>query len=310
MPTMGPCLMPERLNLAIARRCHVSCSGCYTYFGQKEPDLSAFLASVAVFIRIGISKITVSGGDPMTIADLPEFLHNLRVAGVELIKVDTVGVGLLPSETQSGSHAWGLADVVGGTDFLGIPVDGWSNESVLQFRHGRHNLYTETVALLNALDRLGGPPKVIINTVAHRGNLAFLARIHAEVRQHSAVCHWNIFQYTPTDQAAGEANKRFSVSDEAFGHTALVSSFAAVTGDSAGPRIEFHSTASRLGQYLLINSDGEAWLPDADGHTIRLGLVFGAEESVLERWAGAVATLRETSCPRASRIVPGFAGVT
>lgn len=292
---MVPCLIPERLNLAVARRCQVSCSGCYTFFGRGEPELDAFLGSAAVFIRLGVNRITLSGGDPLTIADLPDFLRRLRSVGMASIKVDTVGVGLLPGTVIAGGRGWGLAELMDATDFLGIPLDGWSNESVLQFRHGRPDLYTETITLLDALDSLGGPPRVIINTVAHRHNLDFLDRIHVEVLRHPVICHWNIFQYTPTDQAATEANARFLVSDEAFERTVLASNFPAMRAGCAGPRIEFRSSVSRLGQYLLINSDGEGWLPDAGGTTVPLGRVFGAEKAVLDRWANAVATLRETS---------------
>ena len=50
---MSRAMLPERLNLAIARRCDVACSGCYTYFGREEPDLAKFTASAAAFVRCG-----------------------------------------------------------------------------------------------------------------------------------------------------------------------------------------------------------------------------------------------------------------
>src|SRR5262249_31686808 len=53
--------------------------------------------------------------------------------------------------------------------------------------------------------------------------------------------------------------------------------------------IDFRSSRSRLGQYLLVNSDGEAWLPDERGRTLRLGCVFGREGAVLTPWREAVA---------------------
>jgi MoaA/NifB/PqqE/SkfB family radical SAM enzyme len=307
---MSPRRLPDRLNLAIARRCPVSCNGCYTFFGRDEPDLDALLASVAVFVRLGVSCVTVSGGDPLTIANLPAFLRGLRSVGATSIKVDTVGVGLSRGIDDAGGPGWQVAELMDAIDFLGIPLDGWSNESVLQFRRGRRSLYSETVALLDTLDRLDGPPRVIVNTVAHRANLPCLDRISLEVRRHRAVCHWNIFQYTPTDQARAGANDRFFVSDEAFARTALTSGFAAAHAGGAGPRVEFRSATSRLGQYLLVNSDGEAWLPDAAGYTIPLGPVFGAEKSVLERWEDAAATLQKTTPRRTLPVTEqGFAGV-
>ena len=280
---------PKQLNLAIARRCHVSCIGCYTYFGRDEPDLAALVSSVAAFVRLGVDHVTVSGGDPLTIEDLPAFLRSLRSVGVKFIKLDTVGVGLTGKKTGDTT----LRDLVAELDLLGIPLDGWSDESVLAFRHGRRRLYTETSALLDAIDELCARPNVVINTVAHRDNLPYLERIFENVRRHRCVCHWNVFQYTPTDQAAENANARFFASDVAFERFRddFFGRSAPTRSKSESMPIDFRSRHARLGQYLLINSDGEAWLPDEHGNTIRLGSLFGREAAVLSSWAEAVSAL-------------------
>jgi MoaA/NifB/PqqE/SkfB family radical SAM enzyme len=285
---------PERLNLAIARRCHVSCPGCYTYFGKEEPDLPLFVSAVRAFVWLGIDKVTVSGGDPLTIKGLPDFLRSLTDAGVQSVKVDTVGVGIRSGETLD---EWALGELLATVDFLGIPLDGWSNRSAAIFRAGRPDLHGETVELLNALDRSAGAPRVVINTVAHQGNIEHLAEIGSEVMRHACVCHWNIFQYTATDQAAAGANSRYGVDDRRFEQAKqqfLSGHMPVLTGRASGP-IEFRSGRSRLGQYLLINSDGEAWLPDSAGNTIRLGPVIGREAELLAHWARVVADLRAAS---------------
>ena len=43
----------------------------------------------------------------------------------------------------------------------------------------------------------------------------------------------------------------------------------------------------RLGKYFLVNSDGDSWLPDAQGRTVRLGNVFGRERETLIEWRAA-----------------------
>lgn len=137
-------LKPERLNLAIARRCHVSCSGCYTcytYFGASEPNLATFVSSAAAFVGLGIDQVTVSGGDPPTLRDLLRFLGALRFLGVRSIKVDTVGVGPHLGRLLAARRR-GLAELLSAVDFLGVPLDGWSNERVLAFRRGRPALYS------------------------------------------------------------------------------------------------------------------------------------------------------------------------
>jgi molybdenum cofactor biosynthesis enzyme MoaA len=286
---MRPQLLPERLNLAIARRCDIACPGCYTYFGHKEPDLDKFVRSVAAFVRLGLKEVTLSGGDPLTIAGLANFLTAMKMVGVLSIKVDTVGVGLVGSSVGR----IGLRDLAGGADYIGIPVDGWSDESTLKFRRGRDRLFTETIELLDALDSITALPKVVVNTVAHAGNWLHLDRIHATLISHRCVSQWNIFQYTPTDQAVRAANQCYSVTDEAFERCRehLFGCLSSANSSESLFGIHFRSNESRLGQYLLINSEGNAWLPDEGGRTLILGSVFGREEHILNKWGDVAGKL-------------------
>lgn len=288
------CLKPERLNLAIAKRCNVTCSGCYTFFGTNEPDLCALVSSVAAFAALGLRSVTVAGGDPLTIDAHLDLLRALRSVGVRSIKVDTVGVGLLQLEPLLLNQAYSLSELVNAVDFLGVPLDGWSNESVLTFRHGRPELYVETVTLLETLNQLCQAPKVVINTVVHRENARNLIRIRDEVLCHPAICHWNLFQYTPTDQAAPGANARFRITDAEFESLRRMLNIWDTSPLAGGtePQIEFHSTRSRLGQYLLVNSDCDAWLPDEEGNTVLLGNIIGREKQVLDKWAEYVLSMR------------------
>jgi MoaA/NifB/PqqE/SkfB family radical SAM enzyme len=203
------------------------------------------------------------------------------------VKLDTVGVGLIGGADVAAVRLMDLELMV---DNLGIPLDGWSNGSVSLFRKGRRELYRLTVRLLEAMDAIVARPKVVINTVAHRGNIEHFDRIFREIARHRSVCCWNVFQYTQTDQASRNANSRFAVGDVRFDRC------AADFLDGYGARkahfpVEFRSTRSRLGQYLLINSDGEAWFPDERGSTVTLGSAFGREKHVLDDWSAKAGAL-------------------
>ena len=75
-----------------------------------------------------------------------------------------------------------------------------------------------------------------------------------------------------------------------------------------GFEIEFASISDRLGRYLLINSDGHAWIPDDVGRTLPLGLVYGREAELLDLWAVAVARLRVNQPSSDSANTNQFAG--
>lgn len=293
---------PDRLNLAIARRCFVNCKGCYSFFGRHEPDLEALARTVAIFVRLSIRDVTISGGDPLTIAGLLDFLTLLRTAGVRTIKVDTVGTSILFNRSAASGKSPAerksyLDTLLGKIDYLGIPLDGWSNASVRLFREGRSALHDETIDLLHTIDTLGRPANVIINTVAHNQNFQGLDLILDELSKHRSVCHWNIFQYTPTDQARPETNTLFRIADEQFTSAcnALLRTLKQTKWRGEPPTVEFRSVKSRLGKYLLINSDGNVWMPDETGCTIQLGNVFGREEALLAQWSGLVSELAENS---------------
>lgn len=292
-------LRPERLNLALGHRCFVTCRGCYQFFGQQKPDLKNFATAVAQFVRLGITAVTISGGDPLTVLFLPAFLTELRALGVTSIKLDTVGTGLLEPATKTsplGIRYRQLEELLAQVDYLGLPLDGWSNETVRLFRTGRPALYNETVALLDAIDQCCEQCQVVINTVVHRQNLHGLRAMLMEVTRHASIKHWNLFQYTPTDQVAERINGEFSLAESAFARACEDLMIAAEQLPAArrAITIETRSARARLGQYLLINSDGESWLPNEHGRTIKLGTIWGQEEAILSAWTEAVEHLCST----------------
>src|ERR1700733_5139990 len=284
-----PSDLPERINFSIGYRCWVSCPGCYTFFGEKPPSLSNFVRSAAQFARLGISDITLSGGDPLLIDDLGPFLDQLRDHGVRSIKLDTVGISFLaPGSNHPSNELEGLLSRI---DILGIPLDGWSNESASLFRRGRPTLFADTCLFLSALHDCRPRALVYVNTVLHQLNLAGLDNIYRVLSSYPCIDHWNIFQYTPTDQARNSANDAFEIINSTF-ESEKRRFLAQSCLDSSPFDIEFASTADRLGKYLLINSDGQVWMPDAEGRTIPLGLVFDHEEEILSAWSELAARLR------------------
>jgi MoaA/NifB/PqqE/SkfB family radical SAM enzyme len=260
------------------------------------------LSSVGRFVGFGLRDVTLSGGDPLTMSGLVGFLARLRSTGVRTIKLDTVGVGLITQPLRAGIA---LADLLAGVDYLGIPLDGWSDESAIEFRRGRSRIYTETIALLDAIDVSGGMAKVIINSVAHCGNVGDMERIYQELVRHACVCQWNVFQYTATDRAERGVNARLAISDDSFDRARerFFNGLVASRRTATPFVIDFRSTRSRLGQYLLVNSDGEAWLPDNDGRTVRLGTIFDREQDVLDAWSETVDALAAPVPEEPARVV-------
>ena len=288
--------IPNRLNLAIANRCYISCPGCYQLFGQSAPNLPFLLKSVERFLELGLSKVTISGGDPLTIRGIVGFIDDLRSMGVQEIKLDTVGIGFLKKSKRSSQMELDIPKTLQfltRVDHLGIPIDAFGDE-INHFRDGRPQLFHEIRSILNAISSLTEKKMIVINTVVSNKNAASLPMIYNEILKYKAIHSWNLFQYTPTDLVPQAVNQKFAFSDtDFFGSEISISDCSKISPSTFN--INFFSNRSRLGYYLLINSDGKAWLPDERGHTVGLGNVFGREEDILTLWSQHAARLRAFS---------------
>jgi MoaA/NifB/PqqE/SkfB family radical SAM enzyme len=245
-------------------------------------------ASVRRFVELGIRQITISGGDPLRIEKIVEFLGRMHQIGISSIKRDTVGTGLLPGLDKDSNLD--IDEVLAQLDVLGLPLDGWSNATVSLFRHGRPRLYEETCQLLDFLSDSRGGCLIYINTVLHSGNLSGVLKIMQMLLRFACVGRWNIFEYTPTDQVSNAVNNKFRICETDF-LMARDSVLTAASKHDVRFGIEFASKRERLGRYLPINSDGQGWLPDHLGRSVRLGCVYGREEESLELWADALKDL-------------------
>ncbi len=295
-------LGPRRLNLAIANQCYVNCRGCYQFFGKQEPDLHKFVSCVSRFVELGITHVTLSGGDPLTIPKLIPFLCSLRENGVVDIKVDTVGTALLKNtrltDNTAGIMKTRLYELLEVVDFIGIPLDGISQSVVISFRKGRPNLVEETLEILRTLDKHKHGKCVVLNTVAHRKNMREIPQIYNELDQHPSVICWNVFQYTPTDQVPISVNKEYLLREGEFEDMRrMVETLSASHPRRQEFTIQFETVQSRVGRYLLINSDGQAWLPDYNGNTIALGCVFDQERRILKSWSEVVSKITQHVVP-------------
>jgi MoaA/NifB/PqqE/SkfB family radical SAM enzyme len=298
-------VLPERLNLSIGNLCWLRCPGCYSYFGQGPPMLDRIAVSVREFVGLGVDRVTISGGDPLRIAGLVDFLTRLRQLRVRSVKLDTVGTAFLPS--QRTRYEFSLENVLEKLDVLALPLDGWSNASVGLFRTGRPKLYDETCHLLSCLDDCSSRCRIHVNTVLHRRNVGGVCAILQRLMSFRCVSHWSVFEYTSTDQATDSVNRKFRlVSGEFLDVRRRVSAVAEDYG--VGFEIEFASISERLGRYLLINSDGHAWVPDHVGRTVPLGLIYGREAELLDLWAVTVTRLRVSQLPSTSESPNRFAG--
>lgn len=209
--------MIRSVILSASNSCFVACPGCYNHFGDSIADTTAVIAFVAeLHHRIGLEKITVGGGDPLTRSDIVDLLAGLRALELR-IHLDTVGTAFL---RDAQVHFMGRgttrqvdpAAVSRFVELLGIPLDGSTDEIFRRFR--RFSSVTEQEKILTILDTVGAA--VCVNTVVHQGNVADLERIASLILQHPSVYEWQLFQFMPIGPLEHHNRARFEISEEVF----------------------------------------------------------------------------------------------
>lgn len=255
--------MVKKLQLCIANRCFVKCPGCYHIFPKSKDEVSNkqvinFLDSAIIN---GLSKVTFAGGDPLTRADIYELIEYCYKQGLT-INIDTVGTPLVTScntlATKEYVNQITDCSFLSKVDYVGIPLDGSSNEIIQIFRKGRKNFLEEQLAILDLLEEIGA--NVCINTVLHRGNYNDLLNIFQIISRYTVVKKWQIFEFMPIGTSAFMYRKRYMISDM---DSSIIDSILAINTDI---NIEYKSNLERESTYMLINSVGEAYKVDLNNN--------------------------------------------
>jgi MoaA/NifB/PqqE/SkfB family radical SAM enzyme len=251
-----------RFNLAVARSCFVKCRGCYNHF-SGEKDLVS-VESIRAFLEFCqahtvVSGVTICGGDPLSRGDIIDLVSMIRNLGIR-VKLDTVGTSFLGrSERRFFGSGWvehtDPSDIVPLLGEIAIPLDGWSQESVVLFREGRPHLFEEALKILDLVTRFGTP--VGVNTVVHRGNMGGLRKIEKVISRFQ-VAEWQLFEYRPSGPLSFRNRDQFMLLPDQFDE--IKAEFARDSGGALSPSIITAKKAREvLPSRLVVDSNGLAW---------------------------------------------------
>jgi len=258
------------INLAVGRSCFVKCAGCYNQFSKNAELVSneTILAFLAYAKERGIGSVTYCGGDPMSRPKIVDLLAATKRMGL-VVKMDTVGTPLLrDAETIFfGRHhvkKVSVTDVAPFVDQIGIPIDGSSEDVIVEFRDGRGGLLSEQIEIVNML--LEQRCRVSVNTVVTKKNAQDLENIGALIHEVSDQLSWEMFQYSPSGPISFKQRERFEVEDAWFKQkTRAVREYMANLGHRG--RVTALANSDRQNRYVLVDSEGEAWQP---GYSLNL----------------------------------------
>ncbi len=157
------------LRISVIDRCNLRCPYCmpeehypehYEFFTRDERLSYAEIERVArSFVRLGVTKLRITGGEPLLRKDLPELVSMLAgIPGVEDLALTTNGI-LLARQAEALAAA-GLHRVT-------VSLDSMNPEVFAEMSGGRGDPATVVKGIEAALAR--GLTPVKINTVVKRG---------------------------------------------------------------------------------------------------------------------------------------------
>ncbi|MBS0271845.1 MAG: radical SAM protein [Proteobacteria bacterium] len=259
--------MRERLslNISVARSCFVKCLGCYNHFGNTPNLISTqnILLFLAVAKKRNFTKVTLCGGDPLSRPNIIDLLDKVKSLGF-YISLDTVGTPLL-GEAKTIFYGSAIinkidaADIAKYVDLVGIPLDGTSDEVTSLFRTARPNHFAEQTLILKMLS--AAEAKICINTVVHKGNIDHIEKMLPILSDLEGIKRWQLFQFMPIGPLGYKNRETYEVSDEKF---FLLKE--KITNQKElflkNTDVEFKAKAERKGNYMFVDSEGLAWVPN------------------------------------------------
>jgi len=216
----------------------------------KTPDLDvAFWKRVIDGIsHRGCTGIVVSGGEPTLYPALSELLTYAKLLGLQTVL------------STHGRHEARLLAVVNACDWIALPVDAVSRESLVALRGDTWGL-NRAIALAERLkSETGGRVSIKLGTVATRlncGEVVELGRKLADM-PNLPIDTWKIYQYTPRRKFA-DRKEIYEISDFDFQE---LSDRVEATRVSRRLNTVFSSHASRRRAYLFVYPDGTLAIPN------------------------------------------------
>lgn len=253
------------LNVFVSQSCFLHCKGCYSFSREEEKGKIVSTDNLVKFLEfahsVGVDKITLCGGDPLTRSDIIDLLEKIKKIGFN-ISLDTVGTSILNDVVcedrviAKKTDAKKIANLV---DTIGIPIDGSTNEIFRRFRQTNTDIINQQMKICQELHRFGG--NICINTVAHKGNLEDAYSLAMLIKNMGFINKWQIFQYMPMGKFGLKNRECFEISEKEFKQfqTEVLKIF-----DKESEKVQFKDWNKRKNIYMLIDNSGNAWIPSME----------------------------------------------
>ena len=257
----------KKINFCLAKECFITCAGCYNEFTNETPlETNEMLEFLEYSRQNGVKRITISGGDPLTMKDIEKIIKHADYLKLN-VNLDTVGTAFLCKCQTVNKNQIELKNL---EDFktikmIGIPLDGSNNAIVNKFRVGRPDLFDEQIKIIKRL--VENNLNVCVNTVVHKENYEDILNIFEKIKD-VGIKKLQLSQFMPIGPRGSKNKDLFYINDSQF--KKVVSTINGIK-NKCDFEIVAKSLKSRVKNYMLISSSGAAYKVDKRNRKVIYG---------------------------------------
>lgn len=195
------------IDFHITGICNLKCPFCCgTSKVLKGPSFFDVKLAINKLLKIGVTTVVLTGGEPLIRKDLPKIIRYMYGKGLE-IYLSTNGLLLLDNLNKIKKYI----------SCLGLPLDG--HTETLSHKMGRDiRSYRAVLKILQYFKK--NPPKFMIKlgTVVARANKKDLSVVGQLIFKNNALYHpdtWRLYQFSPLNFGV-QHKKKYAISDREF----------------------------------------------------------------------------------------------
>jgi len=241
----------EEIHYLLGNACNLDCDFCFWDIRMPDVSLDAKKRIIDQIVKTGISRVTVSGGEPLCSDNFLEVMDYMHKKDLEVI-LHTNGLKI------DGATAKKIAPLV---SRVSLTLDGISKETMVRMRKNSE-ITGHTLFLIGIFHSLGVP--VNVKTLVTKANQDEIAAIGRTLNG-MPVQYWSLLEFNPINRGRTNIGK-FLISSKKFDEICL----KAKNGfPSLDVRMRKYKNAES--KYCFIAPNGEVYTHVTDKGDVKIG---------------------------------------
>lgn len=187
----------------ITSKCNRNCKYCFK-FNKADLSLEENQKVLDNLFKLGVKKISWTGGEPFLYDDLPVLLKKSKEYGI----VNSVNTNLTTVDLDN------LKDKIQNVDRLIISLDFISDDLNEKYGIGK-DYYAHVSKVLKQIKQINPNIVLQLNTVLFSGNINYMDEFYEEICKYN-IDYWKIIRFLPIRGKAYEEKDNLSINDYQF----------------------------------------------------------------------------------------------